>query len=62
MRTMLEGLGVRVIEVEGLGRPAVYVRTVGVLLIRPGADEGVLSRAADLVLLPDRPPLPRPRR
>jgi len=59
---MLEGVGVRVVEVEGLGRSAVYVRSVGVLLIRPGVDEETLARAADLALLPDRPALPRPLR
>lgn len=62
MRSMLEDLGVRVIEVDGLRRSAVYVRSVGVLLIRPDVDEVTLGRAADLVLLSGRPALPRPQR
>ncbi len=48
---MLEDMGVRVIEVDGLSRAAAYVPGVSVLLIRPDASAATWAQAVDVVLL-----------
>ena len=48
---MLESLGVRVVEVDGLPQQAAWVPACRVLLIRPGVGPEVLIRAVDRVLL-----------
>lgn len=65
VRNMLEQLGVRVIEVDGMCHSAVYVPEVAVLLVTPEVDDETLAEAADVALLAaPRPRTPRrdPRR
>lgn len=55
MLSMLRGLGLTVVEVEGLSTLATLVTSVDVLLIRRGACESDLAAVADQLLL-DRVP------
>lgn len=55
MRKMLEGLGVKVVEVENLPAAACWVQEVGVLLVNPDADRCSWAEAVDLVLLDQVP-------
>lgn len=57
VRKMLEDMGVRIVEVEAMSHAAVYVEEVGILLVRTGASNACLARAADLILL-DQVPTP----
>lgn len=61
MFSLIEALGVRVVEVDDLRDPACLVRSQGLALIRadldPGDREAVLSRLIPMVaVLPVRPP------
>ncbi|CAN5321959.1 hypothetical protein BH11ACT1_BH11ACT1_18060 [soil metagenome] len=42
---MLEDMGVRIVEVDGLSKAAAYVPGLDVLLIRPDVSEATLARA-----------------
>lgn len=55
MIEMLEDLGWKVVEVDGLPALASIVAAVGVLLIRRGASDDELARVADQVLLGSAP-------
>lgn len=50
-RAMLEELGIRVVDVEGLCDAAVYIEDVHVLLVRPEISSKDLESAAQSVLL-----------
>ena len=47
---MLEEMGVRVVEVEGMSHAACYVSNVAILLVRPNVDEATIAAAAERAL------------
>ena len=52
-RAMVEDLGIRVVDVDGLCDVAAYVEDVHVLLVRPGVSDATMERCASLILLSD---------